>query len=133
MGGVKFLADENISPVLVQILRKLGAGFIESIHSKPEKGLPDEHWIPLYASRGYVAISPDRRQLKEERVARILIASGARMIYLPQKFADSKRWDQALWLLRYWWRIVERVQTMSPDGEIVVFRWNGGHKTYRSQ
>ncbi|HEY3781528.1 MAG TPA: hypothetical protein VGL56_10620 [Fimbriimonadaceae bacterium] len=103
--GLKFLADENMSPVLVQILRKLGAGFVESMHSKPEKGSADEHWIPLYASRGYVIISPDRKQLRTAHIADVISESGARAIYLPSKFADSKPWDQALWLLRHWWKM----------------------------
>lgn len=131
MGGLKFLADENMSPVLIQILRKLGAGFIESMHSKPERGSMDEHWIPLYAERGYITISLDRKQLKQGAVIQVLVSSGARMIYLPQRFADSKRWDQALWLLRFWRRIVERAGSMDPSGEVVIFRWDGAAITHQ--
>lgn len=123
-GRVKFLADENLSPVLVQILRKLDAGFIESMHGKPELGTRDDHWIPIYASRGYVILSCDRKQLTDAAIARAIAGCGARMIYLPSKFADMKRWDQALWMLKTWWKIVERARAMNA-GELVVFAANG--------
>lgn len=131
-GGLKFIADENISPVLVHILRKLGAKAIESIHSKPEKGFPDTDWIPLYTGRGYIIISLDRKQLRVNSIARIIAESGARMIYLPRRFADSKRWDQAQWLLKRWPQVTERATQMSPDGEVVVFHWDGRTQTVGS-
>src|SRR5579864_1214190 len=125
--SLKFLADENISPVLVQILRKLEAGFVESIHSKEgERGLPDEEWIARYTRRGYIILSLDRRQIRDHRVAQVVARSGARIIYLPSKFADSNRWDQALWLLRNWWSIVDQAGNMKVTGEVLILRWDGG-------
>ena len=123
-GSVKLLADENISPVLVQIIRKLGGGFVESMHGKPETGTPDHVWIPLYASRGYVVLSCDRNQMTDAGISRAMASCGARMIYLPAKFSNMKRWDQALWMLKVWWRIVEQAEAMG-SGELVVFAANG--------
>lgn len=131
--GLKFLADANVSPQLVTIVKNLGGGFIESLTRKPEAAAADEVWIPLYAQRGYVAISCDRRHMKSESIAQVVAASGARMIYLPSRFADSKRWDQALWLLRRWWSIVERAEKMDASGEVVFVHWNGGHKLVRRE
>ena len=125
--GVKILADENISPVLVKIIVLLGGGFVESIHRKPEQGHPDEEWIPVYASRGYVMLSCDRRQTKSEAVSRVMAACGARMVYLPSAFADLRRWDQALWILRHWPKIVARAARMRP-GELVLFGTRGASR-----
>lgn len=129
--SLKFLADANISNQLVRIVRRLGGGFIESLTSKDEGSVADEVWIPLYAKRGYIAISLDRRQLRSEVIAKAIVSSGARMIYLPGRFADAKRWDQALWLLKRWWAIVERAEQMDSEGEVVIWTWDGRYSTVR--
>lgn len=130
-GGLKFLADENISRTLVQVLTKLGPGcLVESIHSKPEQGHPDEEWIPVYTERGYIILTPDRKQLREEVVARVLVDTSARVVFLPKRFADSKRWDQALWLLRHWPKILERSRRMR-GGHLVSVHWNGAFSSVR--
>jgi hypothetical protein len=128
--SLKFLAEENVSPVLVQILRKLDTAlFIESMHHKHEKGTPDEHWIPIYAARGYVIVGADRKQLRTAHIASVITASGARAVYLPSKFADSKAWEQALWLLRFWWKLFDRAALMSTQGEVVIFNFDGSSFT----
>lgn len=55
------------------------------------------------------------------------------MIYLPSRFADAKRWDQAVWLLRRWWAIVERAKTMDPRGEVVFWTWDGRTLTVKGR
>jgi len=103
---------------------KLGGGFIESMMRKAEAGTADESWIPLYASRGYVVLSCHRRQMQNAVVARTVAASGAKMVYLASAFADMKRWDQALWILRHWWTIKHCACEMAK-GELVVFSKSG--------
>ncbi|MCW5935186.1 MAG: DUF5615 family PIN-like protein [Fimbriimonadia bacterium] len=87
--SLKFLADENLSPVLMRILRLLGVGAAESIHGKPEQGFPDEQWIPIYAQRGYIILTLDRAQLKNSYLIQVIKQTGAKIIYLPKKFSDQ--------------------------------------------
>lgn len=131
-GSIKFIADRNVSPVLVSILKKLKAGFIESLHKKPENEYRDEDWIPTYTARGYVIITPDRKQLREEIVAKALVSYNAKIIFLPRSFADSRAWDQALWLLKYWWRISDRAHDMT-EGEFLSFHTNGNYSIVRPE
>ncbi|MDO8588433.1 MAG: hypothetical protein Q7T82_15505 [Armatimonadota bacterium] len=121
---LKFLADENIPPVLVTILRKLNEKSIESMHGSPYAGQPDEVWLPSVIERGYICLTCDRRMLAESGIAQILIDQRATMIFLGPHFANSRPWDQAIWLLKYWRKIKEHAATMSP-GRLVRVHKNG--------
>ncbi len=89
--------------------------------------MADEHWIPLYSSRDYVLLSCDRQQVKDAVIARAIASCGARMIYLPAAFANMRRWDQALWIPRHWWRIVDAAGLMK-QGELLVLSRTGKAK-----
>lgn len=128
--SLKFLADENVSHELVTILRKLGAGSIISLSRTPDVGTADDHWIPLYTDRGFVILTPDREQLRDDVILNAIRDCGARMVFLPRHFADSKRWDQALWFLKYWWKLAERCAVLKP-GELVRFHKYGTHTVAR--
>ena len=121
---LKFLADENIPPVLVTILRKLNEKSIESVHGGQYAGQPDEVWLPTVIKRGYICITCDRRMLAQSGIAQILIDQNARMIFLGPHFANSKAWDKAIWLLRHWHKIKDHASTMSP-GQLVRVHKNG--------
>lgn len=110
-----FLADENISPVLIDIIRKLGDRSIFSIHRMEDyRGAPDEEWIPRATQRNYVIITCDRRMLTEHGIAQALKQTQARCVFLAHPFASANKWKQALWLIRYWPKIREYAATMQP-------------------
>jgi hypothetical protein len=119
--SVKFLADENISPVLVEIIRKLGDRSLSSIHRYSDYlGTPDEHWVPLATKREYIIVTCDRRMLIKHGISQALETTGARCIFLARNFADANRWNQALWLIRYWPKIRKHAETMGQGNLVRV-------------
>ena len=123
--SVKFLADQNISPKLVRILHQLDERSITSIYHEADMvdGL-DAEWLPKAAERGYVCVTCDCRMATELSLAQILISEKVKVIFLSDYFADSKKWEQALWLLRYWQKIKAFAQDMS-SGQLVRVHKNG--------
>lgn len=114
-----FLADENISPILVDIIRKLGDRSIFSMHRLTEyKGTADEYWVPLVTQRQYIIVTCDRRMLMEHGIAHALANTGARCIFLARHFANANRWNQALWLIKYWPKIRKYAETMG-NGDLI--------------
>jgi len=123
-GGLRFIADENISPVLVTILHKLGERDIERISGTPYAGTNDEDWLPTITKLGYICVTCDRKMLYDRGVAQVLIDQKCMAVFFGSHFAQSGRWDQALWLLRYWRKIKKHAETMAP-GQLVRVCKNG--------
>ena len=123
--GVKVLFDENFSPVLVSILRKLDSSLrLETVGKKFGDGAKDESWIPQAAIEGYVVITFDRKQLTDFVVAPALHQCGARAIFLPDRLSKTKRWDQALWMLRHF-RVMHDRMSEFEAGDLWHISWNG--------
>jgi hypothetical protein len=118
--SLKFLADENISPVLVTIINKLGDRSLEAFNRTTYMGMPDEEWLPTAAERGYICLTCDRKMLAEPVVAQAVKATKVRAIFLGENFSHSVRWDQALWLLKHWRKIRSHAESMQPGDLIRV-------------
>ena len=123
-GGVRVVFDENFSPVIVQILRKLGERGVKSFKEEFALGEQDEEWIPKTVQRKLVYVTLDGAQLRSKTIGPILKASRVRAIYLPKKYSQSNRWNQALWMLRRWPKIRDEVFALS-EGDIRKVSWNG--------
>ena len=126
-GSLKFIADENISPVLVSILNRLGDKSVKSIHRPPFNifmGKPDQHWIPKLSKQGFICVTYDRQMLVDEALSSILSQTPARVIFLGRQVANRNRWDQAIWFLRHWRGIRDTAATMAP-GQLVRVLVNG--------
>ena len=121
--GLKFLADECFSPVLIRILKHLGEKSIQPFKPNFEHGTPDEVWIPQATQRGYICITLDRRMLGAENIAVFFAQAKARVVFIGSHLANMRRWDQALWLLKYWHRIRERAGTMTAGELVKVLRY----------
>lgn len=122
--SIGYLFDENVSPKLVSILRNLGEPGLYLVVRVFGYGAKDSDWLPRVAEYGYICVTCDRRQLADERIARVVQAARGRAVFLPSQFAQARRWDQALWLLRHWPRIKEAT-TGLVRGEVRFVRWNG--------
>ncbi len=123
-GSIGYLFDENFSPKLVSILRFLGEKGLDTVVKKFEPGAKDEDWIPRAAEYGYIFITLDRNQLADESVSRVLLNARARAVFLSARFSRTGRWDQALWLLKYWPGIKAQTANLQR-GEVRFVRWDG--------
>lgn len=123
-GSLKFLFDENLSPVLVRVLRNLGENTIHHHRAVFPGGADDEHWIPKATSLGFVCITLDHKMTTDRTVAPILAATKARMIFLRFGRARMDRWQQALWFLKYWHKLRDRAALLKP-GEMIRAHRNG--------
>jgi len=122
---LKFVGDENMSPVLVSLLAKLGAGTgIFSFRRWNVLGASDEEVVRQTGARGEVLVGPDRRQIGEPIIAGTIATTGARIIWLPSEFANSKLWDQIWWMLTHWLAVLDHVSQLRP-GECAYLRASG--------
>ncbi len=125
--SMTFLADECISPVMIDYLCDIGAECLKSLHRgywKRYLGKADEEWLPDAAKRNCVILTCDRNMSSSDTTARLLEQHGARVIFLGRHFANSKKWDQTLWMLKYWSKINDIAANMAP-GDMVRMRKNG--------
>ena len=123
-GSLKFLADEQISPVLIRILNHVGEKAILRFSSNFPNGTADEKWIPEATRRGFVCVTYDRKMLMTESIAPLFKKANARVIFIGNHLANVGCWDQALWMLKHWRKIRQRATTMTP-GELLRVHKNG--------
>ena len=122
--SVKFLADQNISQKLIAILNHLGEKSISSIYRTDMVDWLDPDWLPEATRRGYICVTCDSRMAVELGTAQILINERARVIFFGEHFAGSRKWEQALWLLKHWREIRSFAQGM-VRGQLVRVNKNG--------
>lgn len=123
--SLRFLADQQMSLGLVRILGKLGEKCLLHISMVPDlDGTADDYWIPTAASRNFICITCDRNTLNDAVISQAMRSSQARMIFLCHKYAQSDKWDQLCWFLRYWRKVKEYAKTMAP-GDMIRVHWNG--------
>lgn len=109
-GSVEFLTDENISSKIIMFIGMLGDKSIKSMRHPRFQGLcatADQDWIQKVTDRGFICITYDRRMTVDATIAPYLANAQARVIFICKHLATSRRWEQALWWLRYWPKIRE--------------------------
>ena len=125
--GVKFLADEHISPKIVTFIGILGDKSIKSIKHPRFRGIigmEDQDWIEKVTASGFICITCDRGMIIDNTIGPYLAKASARVIFIGKHLANSRKWDQALWWLRYWPRIRGYGRTMTP-GQLAKVHKNG--------
>jgi hypothetical protein len=123
-GSIGYLFDENFSPRLVSILRLLGEQGLHTVVKVFGAGADDADWLPRAAEYGYIYVTSDRKQLTDERIAQVVRDVNGRAVFLSSRFATSRRWDQALWILKHWRQIKADTSELAR-GEARFVQWAG--------
>ncbi len=105
-------------------MHHLGERSITSMFGSDMEQKPDTDWVPTATQRGYVCITCDCAMISDLAIAQVLVKENARAIFFGNHFADSKKWDQALWLLKHWDAIRAYAEGMTP-GQLVRVNKNG--------
>lgn len=134
---MKFLFDENISPYLVDLMRRAGSYEVTSVHAQNWRGIKDDQLVPRAVSAGFVFVSLDRRIGTTEALAATLQSSQNGAIFLGQHYAKFGLWNQCDWMFRYWPRVHEAfvtrpgVYTADRVGKLKAYVLTGPKRSHR--
>lgn len=107
-----FFLDRNLgSKQLAEALRK--EGFVVRVHDdyfKPDEA--DDVWLASCGQRTWVAITPDRRILKDPISMRAIGENKGRVLFLPQNNKNPQMWAPIL--IGNWSRIKAVLSTRTP-------------------
>lgn len=120
-----FFLDNNISRHFETIFQILGKEVVHlQSHFSPDT--PDVDWIPEIGARGWVVISCDERICSHPPERKAMAASGLKVIFMPARFTDMGRFEQAKWLINNWQKIEACAAILRP-GVQVRFSKDGSH------
>lgn len=68
--------------------------------------IPDTEWIPLVATRGWIAITGNRRIRESPVEAPVAQAAAARIVCVHDKRGALSTWDKLVQLARWWNQVV---------------------------
>jgi hypothetical protein len=112
-----------ISPKIVKVISDT---FLRSnwqfdyVHNANLNGRADEDWIATFARTGGNAIiSGDRAMLKRPELVRQISQTGITAVYLPSKWAQSRREHQMAYCLHWWRRIETHIEESTP-GTVLI-------------
>lgn len=117
-----FFLDRNLgSKQLAEALRK--EGFVVRVHDehfKPDE--TDDVWLASCGQRSWIAITPDRRILKDPLSMRAIGENKGRVFFLPQNNKNPQMWAPIL--IENWTRVKAVLSTrtapfvakLSPNG-----------------
>lgn len=115
-----------MSPVLASFMGKMGAALgTFNFHRWKRLDATDLEIVRSVGQRNEILVGPDCRQSGEPLIAAAIRETGARIVWLPSEFADSKLWDQSWWLINHWLKVSEAASNLSP-GECCYVRAGGG-------
>lgn len=118
--SVIFLGDEHISPVIKRVLEYVGDDSFHNFREFADRGAADEIWIPAASKAGYVCVTYDCKITRE--IAKSLSAAGSQVIFISG-IAHFERWDEVMWVLRYWRKIKQHAEEMKSGDLVSVNRW----------
>lgn len=91
-----FFLDRNLgSKQLAEVLRR--EGFLIRVHDehfRPDEA--DDVWLAVCGQRSWIAITPDRRILKEPVSMRAIGENKGRVLFLPQNNKNPQMWAPIL-------------------------------------
>lgn len=123
---MRFLLDNNISPLIAEALNALTRGdpAVQSLRSKFSADTPDTEWIRVLAEEGdWVIVSADQRILKRRAERDVFRAAHLTAFFLAKGWSHQKFWLCAEHLVRWWPTIMSVAQTVAaPQAYEVPFR-----------
>ena len=125
---MKIRADEHVAPLIIDMIDDLGLispGWeLSSVLGSGGRGSADCHWITEFSKSGGAAIlSGDTDFLKTPAQVQTVFQTGVKVIHLPPKWCNAQGHLQAAFLLIWWPRIQQKLQTMAPR-ECFRPNWN---------
>jgi hypothetical protein len=116
---LKVRADENVSIRIVRAVRDiaLSQGWeLSHVREHHESRTLDETWLPRFAQEsGNAILSADRKMLARPNQIRAIAATGLVGIFLPRRWAESRRHIQAAHILYWWPRIEETIASSAKS------------------
>jgi hypothetical protein len=96
-----FFFDNCLSPKVVRALRELGE---DAKHLRDElpANTKDTDWIPIAASKGWVAVTSDLAMARVPVEVAALSRSGLIVFFMPRGFQAVDIWTQAHKLFKAW-------------------------------
>jgi PIN like domain len=123
---LKICADENVAPVLTELIRKelLSAGFIfDTVDDHQARGVEDQIWVRRFADAGGDAIiSADFAMTKRPHEIVAINETGLRLIILDEKWPRQNKNVQISYLF-YWWPEIERILQSAGKGKCFKVPW----------
>ena len=106
---MKIRTDENVAPLLTEILKKTATGRgveLTSIYDAGQRGYGDESWVRAFADLGGEAVvSGDKDFIKRSSLIVCVHDLGLRVAVLPPSWQQLKLRQQAIRLLQWWPRL----------------------------
>lgn len=104
--------DRNLgSKQLAEALRK--EGFLVRVHDEHfKRDEADDVWLAACGQRGWIAITPDRRIVKDPVSMRAIGENNGRVLFLPQNNKNPQIWTPIL--TGNWTRIKALLETRRP-------------------
>ncbi len=126
---ITFYFDENVSPRLVEILRKGGApgSFMDAVGSKMT-GMRDPDWLQKINELGWIVISSDRNEQTRGISAEEVAATGIVYLMLGEFFDHLKIWEKTKWVVAHWDAIYRQAQGLT-SGSVQLILKSGEFKS----
>jgi PIN like domain len=128
---LKIRFDEHVSEKIVKSLRDLTRKpdlYISSVTSAAQKGSSDIHWMTSFTHDGGNAIiTADDDFIKKSHLIVAIQETGLKVIHLPRQWANSTFTMQAAFLLLWWDRIYETLNSCN-NRELHKIPWTFGPK-----
>lgn len=131
LDAIRFFVDENtlaLGKVLAQLRDDTAVIGSPPIDGLLRKGMDDVEWIPIVASRGWVAITNDHRLRTRPNEARLADAHGLKCVNL-RGVGNLSRWSQLVRLVSHW-EAVEEFARDNPDGPWWLSLTKTGRRQY---
>jgi hypothetical protein len=103
----KFFFDRCISEKIVEALKCLDVSAIH--HSEVfDHDAKDVDWIPEVGANGWILVTCDDRIRKRPAERRALADADIVSVFIWREFPRKGRWEQALWMVKYWQAIAKK-------------------------
>lgn len=123
-----FFFHENMPRRIVRALAALDVPCTHLLDRYPKSGrvaVRDEDWIPDVASKGWIAVTLDRRIYRQSDQYLIACREGLRSVVLTPGWGSMRLFEKAGRLIRYWPSVREQARVLasgdavrlSPGGE----------------
>lgn len=121
---MKFIIDNNLSPLLAHALDKLAqpdGHKIIALRDRFEPSTSDIEWITAIASeRNWVIISQDQFSKKDGLEKEVIKRSGLTIFCLKKGWSNQKYWDKAHHLVRWFPKIAAQAEAVTGGAAFQV-------------